>query len=71
MNFDEELKKLDADHKAWAKSKMLKQTRIGYDFDKYLKEEKISPDEYDSYPEWKQTLLYNEYEYKKTLRDAR
>ena len=63
MNFDEELKKLNESHKAWERFKKSSSSQNdGFNFEKFLKENKISPEEFDNYTEEKQSLLYNEYE---------
>ena len=65
FNFDEELRKLDEAHKAFEKAKKVLQTQEGFCFDAFLKEKKISLDEFYELPEYKQEELRAEYERRK------
>lgn len=65
FNFDEELRKLDEAHKAFEKAKKVLQTQEGFCFDAFLKERKMSLDEFYNYPEEKQEMIYAEYERRK------
>ena len=65
FNFDEELRKLDEAHKAFEKAKKVLQTQEGFCFDAFLKERKMSLDEFYELPEYKQELYRAEYEQRK------
>ena len=65
FNFDEELRKLKEAHKAFCKAEVRQRIQEGFCFDAYLKEQKITQDEFYNYPEEKQEMIYAEYESRK------
>jgi hypothetical protein len=65
FNFEEELRKLNEAHKEFEKSKNRMLIQEGFCFDAFLREQKITLDEFYNYPEEKQQLYYAEYEQRK------
>ena len=65
FNFDKELRKLKEAHKAFCKAEARQQIQEGFCFMAFLKEQKITLDEFYDYPEEKQELLCAEYERRK------
>lgn len=65
FNFEEELKKLDEAHKAFNKAKIKLQIQEGFCFDLFLKQNKITMDEFYELSEEKQEKIYADYEQRK------